>query len=67
MCDAMREKLAALLRSAVCAPAQPHSTDKLQNGAVEPVLLFRDDEGLVTLYFRNYISSYFYLKFRRGL
>lgn len=51
MCDAMREKLAALLRSAVCAPAQPHNSDKLQNGAIEPVLVYSDDEGVVTLYF----------------
>lgn len=45
MCDAMREKLAALLRNSVCAPAQTHNTEKLQNGTIAPVLVFGDDEG----------------------
>lgn len=40
--DEMREKLAALLRSSVCAPAQ-HNTEKLHNGAITPVLVFPDE------------------------
>lgn len=43
MCDAMREKLAALLRNSVHAPAHAHNTDKLQNDAFSPVLVFTDE------------------------
>lgn len=45
MCDAMRDKLAALLRSSARAQAHTDNTDKLHNGAIAPVLLF-SNEGL---------------------
>lgn len=42
MCDAMRDKLASLLRSSVSAKAYTENTDKLHNGTIGPVLLFSD-------------------------
>lgn len=41
MCDEMRDKLGVLLRSSVQAPANP-TTDKLQNGAFDSMLMFPD-------------------------
>lgn len=49
MCDAMREKIAAILRSSVQSPTQTHDTNKLQNGSFAPVLVF-SDEGIKLLY-----------------
>lgn len=46
MCDAMRDKLASLLRSSVRAKAYTENTDKLHNGTIGPVLLF-SDQGLI--------------------
>ncbi|KAF9795219.1 hypothetical protein SFRURICE_004591 [Spodoptera frugiperda] len=42
MCDAMRDKLSALLRSSVHAPAH-HNNEKLHNDTFGPVLVFTDE------------------------
>lgn len=51
MCDAMRDKLASLLRSSVRAQAHENA-DKLHNGAIAPVLVF-PDEGSFLFFFSN--------------